>query len=102
MHSETFSGLSGMGDLTVTCFSRQSRNRTLGDRIARGIAGNRIGIRNCRRLSDIAFRQGTGGAPEVSTPIIDEVYAMLYEGKDVHQAVNDLLTRNRGLGKGVD
>ena len=33
---ETFSGLSGMGDLTVTCFSRQSRNRTLGDRIARG------------------------------------------------------------------
>ena len=34
--AETFYGLSGMGDLTVTCFSQQSRNRTLGERIAKG------------------------------------------------------------------
>ena len=92
---ETFSGLSGMGDLTVTCFSRQSRNRTLGDRIARGESLETVlasataeGYPTSRSAKALATRL------EVSTPIIDEVYAMLYEGKDVHQAVNDLLTRN--------
>ena len=92
---ETFSGLSGMGDLTVTCFSRQSRNRTLGDRIARGESLETVlasataeGYPTSRSAKALAARL------EVSTPIIDEVYAMLYEGKDVHQAVNDLLTRN--------
>ena len=92
---ETFSGLSGMGDLTVTCFSRQSRNRTLGDRIARGESLETVlasataeGYPTSRSAKALAARL------EVSTPIIDEVYAMLYERKDVHQAVNDLLTRN--------
>ena len=84
-----------MGDLTVTCFSRQSRNRTLGDRIARGESLETVlasataeGYPTSRSAKALAARL------EVSTPIIDEVYAMLYEGKDVHQAVNDLLTSN--------
>jgi glycerol-3-phosphate dehydrogenase (NAD(P)+) len=92
---ETFFGLSGMGDLTVTCFSSQSRNRTLGERIAKG-----------ETLKDVLADATAEGYPttksakalaeklEVSTPIIDEVYAMLYEGKDVKQAVTDLTTRN--------
>ena len=92
---ETFSGLSGMGDLTVTCFSQQSRNRTLGERIARGepletvlASATAEGYPTARSAKALAARL------DVPTPIIDEVHAMLYEGKDVHQAVNDLLTRN--------
>ncbi len=90
----TFYGLSGMGDLTVTCFSSQSRNRTLGERIAKG--------ENLKAVLTSATAEGyptTKSAKalaeklEVNTPIIDEVYAMLYEGKDVKQAVNDLTTR---------
>lgn len=92
---ETFSGLSGMGDLTVTCFSQQSRNRTLGERIARGESLETVlasataeGYPTARSAKALAARLN------VPTPIIDEVYAMLYEAKDVHQSVNDLLTRN--------
>ena len=92
---ETFSGLSGMGDLTVTCFSQQSRNRTLGERIARGepldtvlASATAEGYPTARSAKALAARLN------IPTPIIDEVYAMLYEAKDVHQSVNDLLTRN--------
>ena len=91
---ETFYGLSGMGDLTVTCFSQQSRNRTLGERLAKG-----------ETLNDILADATAEGYPttksakalanklEVNTPIIDEVHAMLYEGKDARKAVVDLTTR---------
>ncbi len=91
----TFYGLSGMGDLTVTCFSKQSRNRTLGERIAKGEV-----------LKDVLADATAEGYPttksaktlaeklKINTPIIDEVYAMLYEGKDVRQAVIDLTTRD--------
>jgi glycerol-3-phosphate dehydrogenase (NAD(P)+) len=90
----TFYGLSGMGDLTVTCFSSQSRNRTLGERIAKG--------ENLKEVLASATAEGypttksakaLAGKLEVNTPIIDEVYAMLYQGKDVKQAVTDLTTR---------
>lgn len=94
--AETFSGLSGLGDLTVTCFSRLSRNRGLGERLARG-----------EKLQDILAKTVTiaEGVPTahsafqlarrllVVTPIIDEVYAMLYEGKNVVEAVRDLTGR---------
>lgn len=92
---ETFYGLSGMGDLTVTCFSQQSRNRTLGERIARGepldtvlASATAEGYPTARSAKALAARLN------VPTPIIDEVYAMLYEAKDVTESVNDLLTRN--------
>ena len=94
---ETFAGLSGLGDLTVTCFSRLSRNRGLGERLGRG-----------EKLADILARTETvaEGHPtarsaiqlarrlNVSTPIMDEVYAMLYEGKDAAKALRDLTGRD--------
>jgi|TARA_B100001971_G_scaffold46710_1_gene41707 glycerol-3-phosphate dehydrogenase (NAD(P)+) len=90
----TFSGLSGMGDLTVTCFSKLSRNRTLGERLARGEKLNTVlgdataeGHPTTRSAHQLAHRLG------ISTPIIDQAHAMLYEGKDVEEAVRDLLTR---------
>ena len=94
--AETFAGLSGLGDLMLTCFSKQSRNRDLGERLGRGesmaaiqashpkLAEGYPTARSARRLAD---------EKRVSTPIADEVYAMLYEGKAPGQAVRDLVSR---------
>lgn len=93
---ETFSGLSGLGDLVVTCFSKLSRNRTFGEKLAQG-----------HPLDELLHRQGltVEGYPTarsafhlarmlgVQSPIIDQVYEMLYLRKDLSHAVKDLLTR---------
>jgi glycerol-3-phosphate dehydrogenase (NAD(P)+) len=81
----------------VTCFSKLSRNRTLGERLGQG-----------GQLTDILANMGhvAEGHPAaraahvlarkhgVETPIIDQVYAMLYEGKNVARAVHDLMSRD--------
>jgi len=94
---ETFAGLSGLGDLTVTCFSRLSRNRTFGERIGRGesvrtlLAQTRSAIEGhptARSALALADRLG------VPAPITREVHAMLYEDKDPRRAVHDLLSRD--------
>jgi glycerol-3-phosphate dehydrogenase (NAD(P)+) len=93
---ETFAGLSGLGDLMLTCFSRQSRNRDLGERLGRGETMAAIeashpklaeGYPTARSAHRLAREKN------VATPIIDEVYAMLYEGKDPKQAVRNLISR---------
>jgi glycerol-3-phosphate dehydrogenase (NAD(P)+) len=95
--AETFSGLSGLGDLTVTCFSRLSRNRGLGERLGKGekladILATTVSVAEghptARSAHQLARKHG------VSTPIIDEVHAMLHEGKNVVQAVRDLTGRD--------
>lgn len=95
--AETFAGLSGLGDLTVTCFSSLSRNYQFGLRIGHGEKLEAIltdsvsvveGYPTARSAWNLACTR------DVSTPIIDEVYAMLYEGKDVRQALLDLTTRS--------
>jgi glycerol-3-phosphate dehydrogenase (NAD(P)+) len=95
--AETFTGLSGLGDLMVTCFSRHSRNRAFGERIGRGekpaaIAAATLAIAEgyptARSAYQLARKHG------IVTPVVDEVYAMLYENKDVRQAVRDLMTRD--------
>ena len=94
--AETFAGLSGLGDLTVTCFSKLSRNRTLGERLGRGeklsdllasAAHVSEGYPTARSARELARKH------QVSTPIIDEVYAVLYEGKNVAKALQDLMSR---------
>jgi glycerol-3-phosphate dehydrogenase (NAD(P)+) len=95
--AETFTGLSGLGDLMVTCFSRHSRNRAFGEQIGRGkkpaaIAAAMLavaeGYPTARSAYQLARKHG------IVTPVVDEVYAMLYENKDVRQAVRDLMTRD--------
>ena len=93
---ETFNGLSGIGDLMLTCFSQQSRNRNLGERLGRGetlaaiqashpkLAEGYPTARSAHRLAK---------EKQVPTPILDEVYAMLYEEKNPKQAVRDLISR---------
>jgi glycerol-3-phosphate dehydrogenase (NAD(P)+) len=93
---ETFSGLSGLGDLTVTCFSRLSRNRTFGERLGRGekmeeILRTSVSIVEGYPTAQAAYQLAR--KHDVSTPIIDEVYAILYEAKDPARAVRDLTQR---------
>ncbi len=94
---ETFTGLSGLGDLMVTCFSKHSRNRGFGERIGRGekaaeIAAGMLAVAEGYPTARSAFRLAR--KHNASTPVIDEVHAMLYEGKDVGQAVRDLMSRD--------
>jgi glycerol-3-phosphate dehydrogenase (NAD(P)+) len=94
--ADTFTGLSGLGDLMVTCFSKLSRNRGFGERLGRGEKAEAIvasmvavaeGYPTARSACELARKR------KVVTPVIDEVHAMLYEGKDVRQAVQDLTAR---------
>jgi glycerol-3-phosphate dehydrogenase (NAD(P)+) len=93
---ETFTGLSGLGDLMVTCFSKLSRNRGFGERIGRGeqpadVVASMVavaeGYPTARAARQLAAMKG------VSAPIISETFAMLYEGKPARQALQDLLAR---------
>ncbi len=95
--AETFAGLSGLGDLTVTCFSKLSRNRGFGEQLGRGgallelLSASRHvveGHPTARSAWQLARKH------DVSTPIIEQVHAMLYEGKDVKAAVRDLTSRD--------
>jgi glycerol-3-phosphate dehydrogenase (NAD(P)+) len=94
---ETFAGLSGIGDLIVTCTSHWSRNRAVGERLGRGESLEQImnsmkqvaeGVTTCGLARDLAREQG------VSAPITEEVYALLHAGKSPQQAVQALLGRS--------
>jgi glycerol-3-phosphate dehydrogenase (NAD(P)+) len=94
--AETFSGLSGLGDLMLTCFSKQSRNRDLGERLGRGETMAAIQASHPKLAEGYPTTKSAhklARDKNVSTPIIDEVYAMLYEGKNPKQAVRDLISR---------
>ena len=93
---ETFQGLSGIGDLMVTCFSRHSRNRGVGDRLGNGESPEAISA------SMVMIAEGVPTALsahecarklDVSTPIIDEVHAALYKNKPARDAMMALLGR---------
>jgi glycerol-3-phosphate dehydrogenase (NAD(P)+) len=94
--AETFSGLSGLGDLAVTCYSRLSRNRAFGERVGRGekvesILADTPSVAEGYPTARAAFQLAR--KLRIETPIIDEVHAMLYEGKEVRRAVLDLMSR---------
>lgn len=93
---ETFFGLSGIGDLIVTCFSKWSRNRGVGERLGRGETLEQIlgsmemvaeGVRTSKSAVALAKKVG------LELPISREVHAVLYEGKSPKQALRDLMTR---------
>jgi glycerol-3-phosphate dehydrogenase (NAD(P)+) len=96
--AETFSGLSGIGDLIVTCMSRHSRNRHVGEEMGKGRKMEDIqremglvvaeGVKTASSAYELARRA------KVETPIIDEVHASLYENKDPRRAVRDLMLRD--------
>lgn len=95
--AQTFSGLSGIGDLIVTCTSGHSRNRHVGEELGRGRKLPEIlqsmgmvvaeGVPTARGAYTLARKTGA------ETPIIDEIYAVLYEGRDVPTAIRNLMSR---------
>jgi glycerol-3-phosphate dehydrogenase (NAD(P)+) len=98
----TFAGLSGMGDLIVTCMSRYSRNRYVGEEIGKGrnvgdVLGEMSmvaeGVPTAKSVHQLAQKH------HVEMPMAEEVYKVLYEGKMARQATLDLMMRDaRGEG----
>jgi len=94
---ETFSGLSGVGDLIVTCFSEHSRNHRVGLAMGQGKTLDEAvaslgmvaeGVPNTQSIYEAAHKLG------VRTPIIDAVYSVLYEGVPTQKAMHALLSRD--------
>ena len=93
---ETFSGLTGIGDLIVTCASVHSRNRKAGYLIGQGKtmeeAMNEVqmiveGVYSAKAAAKLAKKY------DVSMPIVEQVNAVLFEGKNALDAVNELMFR---------
>lgn len=93
----TFAGLSGMGDLIVTCTSRHSRNRAVGERLGRGESLEAIlqsmqqvaeGVWNCSNAYALAQEH------HIEVPITHQVYRILHEGLPPMQAVQELMSRD--------
>jgi glycerol-3-phosphate dehydrogenase (NAD(P)+) len=94
----SFYGLSGVRDLILTCFSRRSRNWHVGEQLGGGQSLQQItssmqmvaeGIPTTKSAYECARKL------KVETPIIDQVYALLYEGKAPTQAMQELLARDQ-------
>ncbi|OOY53978.1 NAD(P)H-dependent glycerol-3-phosphate dehydrogenase [Solemya velum gill symbiont] len=95
-HHETFMGLAGLGDLTLTCTDDQSRNRRLGLALARGLtideakAEIQQEIEGINTAREVYFKAKELG---VEMPITDQVYRIIYEGQSPREAVKELLHR---------
>jgi len=98
----TFAGLSGMGDLIVTCMSKYSRNRYVGEEIGKGRSVAEVlsemkmvaeGVPTAKSVHQLAKKY------HVEMPMAEEVYKVLYEGKDPRKATIDLMLRdNTSIG----
>ena len=96
--AETFNGLAGIGDLIVTCTSMHSRNRRAGILIGQGKTPDQAreevkmvieGINTCKAAKLLADRVG------VEMPIINQAYAVLFEGKPARTATLELMNRDK-------
>ena len=97
-HRETLAGLSGIGDLIVTCTSMHSRNRRAGILIGRGKTPQEAmeevgavveGYYAARSAWALARQQG------IDMPIVDAAYQVLYEGQDIRDVIHELLLRQK-------
>ncbi len=94
---ETFAGLSGVGDLIVTCTSAHSRNHSVGERLGKGEKIEEIlgsmkmvaeGVWNAKVIHDLGVEKG------VEMPITDQVFSLCYEGCPPLEAVRSLMSRD--------
>ena len=95
---ETFAGLSGIGDLIVTCTSRHSRNHNAGELIGKGYSMEDAmkevkmvveGVYSAKAALALARQY------QVSMPIVEEINQVLFDGKNAKEAVEELLLRDR-------
>lgn len=93
----TFLGLSGIGDLIATATSRHSRNRNFGEAVGKGLSAREVlsnskmfveGVVNARSVMLLAEKYG------VEMPIANEVYKIIYEGKNPRESVYSLMLRS--------
>ena len=93
----TLSGLSGLGDLVLTCTGELSRNRTVGIKLGEGLKLDQIlkdmkmvaeGIKTTRSTYDLSRKLN------VPMPITEQIYNILYQDKDPKEAVTELMTRD--------
>ncbi|TQQ24451.1 NAD(P)H-dependent glycerol-3-phosphate dehydrogenase [Vibrio cholerae] len=97
---ETFMGMAGLGDLVLTCTDNQSRNRRFGLALGQGkdvdtaqtdIGQVVEGYRNTKEVWMLAKRMA------VEMPIVEQIYQVLYQGKDARLAAQDLLARDKKM-----
>ena len=97
---ETFCGLTGIGDLIVTCASMHSRNRRAGILIGQGKTYKEAmeevqmvveGVYSAKAAMELAAKY------HVQLPIIEQVNAVLFEGKSPDQAVKELMLRDKKI-----
>ncbi|HTX17880.1 MAG TPA: NAD(P)H-dependent glycerol-3-phosphate dehydrogenase [Bacteroidota bacterium] len=92
----TFAGLTGVGDLIVTCMSKHSRNRYVGEEVGKGRKLEDVlkemimvaeGVATCQSAVDLAERH------RIEMAIFSQVHKILFEGKNPHMATEELMTR---------
>lgn len=97
-HFETFAGLTGIGDLIVTCASKHSRNRKAGELIGKGYTMDEAmkevkmvveGVYSAKAAMELSRKYN------ISVPIIEQVNLVLFENKPADQAVKDLMFRDK-------
>ena len=93
---ETFMGMSGLGDLVLTCTDNQSRNRRFGLALGKGMSAQAAideigqvveGFRNTDEVKLLSSRQ------KIEMPICEQIYQVLYRGKSAKEAAISLLSR---------
>lgn len=93
---ETFAGLAGLGDLVATCTSRRSRNRSVGERLGRGLSADAVmtgtrmvaeGVRTCLAVHELSVAEG------VEMPIVEQVVAVVHGGRPAAEALPALMAR---------
>ena len=93
---QTFSGLSGVGDLMTTCYSPHSRNHRVGLALAEGLSVDQAcdqlgmiaeGVRNTQSIQEQATLKS------IDAPLLEAVYSILYQGKSPENAIQELFTR---------
>lgn len=98
--AETFSGLTGIGDLIVTCASMHSRNRRAGILIGKGYSMEEAmaevkmvveGVYSAKAAMELAKKY------QVQIPIIEQVNAVLFDGKPADEAVRNLMLRDKKI-----
>lgn len=91
----TFYGLAGVGDLVATCASKHSRNRFVGENLAKGKTMREItdemhgmvaeGVKTVKAVYELAKKEG------IDLPLTNQAYKVLYESKNIKEAVKDLV-----------
>ncbi len=93
----TYSGLSGLGDLIVTCNSRHSRNRKVGEQIGKGAKPSEF-LADTRMIAEgVHTTESTfqlAAKCNVEMPIVEQMYDIIFKGKDPMNAITELMTRS--------